>query len=84
MGTSISFQIMNFNYEIINEEFENDKVWVVIFKFSILTTLKAMMEFDLNPNLKIYDLSNNRFEPIPNFQMKSLFPNIPRYKMVLK
>ena len=52
MESSISFQIINFNYEIINEEFENDKVWVVIFKFSILTTLKAMMEFDLNLNLK--------------------------------
>ena len=66
---------MNFNYEIINEEFENDKVWVVIFKSSILTTLKAMMEFDSN-NLKIFDLPNNRFEPISNFQMKLLFPNI--------
>ena len=31
---------MNFNYEIINKEFENDKVWVLIFKFSTLTTLK--------------------------------------------
>ena len=31
---------MNFNYEIINEEFENNKVWVVIFKFSTSTTLK--------------------------------------------
>ena len=40
LKTSISFQIMNFNYEIINEEFENDKVWVVILKFSILTTFK--------------------------------------------
>ena len=29
---------MDFNYEIMNEEFENDKVWVVIFKFSTLTT----------------------------------------------
>ena len=67
---------MNFNYEIINEEFENDKVWVVIFKSSILTTLKVMMEFDSNLNLKIFDLPNNRFEPIPNFQMKSLFSNI--------
>ena len=26
------------NYEIINEEFENDKVWVIILKFSTLTT----------------------------------------------
>ena len=31
---------MDFNYEIIYEEFENDKVWVVIFKLSTLTTLK--------------------------------------------
>ena len=31
------FQIINFNYEIIDEEFENDKIWVVILKFSILT-----------------------------------------------
>ena len=61
---------MNFNYEIINEEFENDKVWVVIFKSSILTTLKTMMEFDSNSNLKIFDLPNNRFESIPNFQIK--------------
>ena len=42
---------MNLNYEIINEEFENDKVWVVIFKSSILSTLKTMMKFDSNPNL---------------------------------
>ena len=26
LETSISFQIMDFNYKIINEEFENDKV----------------------------------------------------------
>ena len=58
---------MNFNYKIINEEFENGKVWVVFFKSLILTTLKAMMEFDSNPNLKIFDLLNNRFEPILNF-----------------
>ena len=42
------------DYEIIYEEFENDKVWIVILKFSILTTLKIMMEFDPNPNLKIF------------------------------
>ena len=64
---------MNFNYEIINEEFENNKVWVVIFKSSILTTLKIMMKFDSNLNLKIFDLPNNRFVQISNFQMKSLF-----------
>ena len=33
---------MNFNYEIINEEFENDKVWVLILKFSTLTTLNLI------------------------------------------
>ena len=64
--TVFSFQIMNFPYEIINEEFKNDKIWVVIFKFSILTTLKTMMEFDSNPNLKIFDFPNNRFKPISN------------------
>ena len=80
LGTSISFQIMDFNYEIINEEFENDKIWVVIFKFSTLTTLKATVEFDPNPNLKIFDLLNNKFEPISNFQMKSSFPNMALIK----
>ena len=64
---------MDFNYEIINEEFENDKVWVVILKSSTLTTLKIMVEFDPNPNLNFFicqtiDLSQ--------FQMKLLFPNI--------
>ena len=59
LKASISFQIMDFNYEIINEEFENDKVWVVIFKFSTLITLKAMMEFDPNSNLKFFYLPNN-------------------------
>ena len=39
---------MNFNYEIINKEFENDNVWVVILKFSTLTTLKTMVEFHPN------------------------------------
>ena len=58
---------MDFNYEIINEQFENNKVWVVI--------LKVMVEFDPNPNLKIFDLTNNKFDSIPNFQMKSSFPN---------
>ena len=43
---------MDFNYEIINEEFENDKIWVVILKSSTLTTLKTMLEFNLNLNLK--------------------------------
>ena len=42
---------MNFNYKIINEEFENDEVWVIILKFLILTTLKTMVKFDPNPNL---------------------------------
>ena len=58
---------MDFNYEIINEEFENDNVWKVILKFSTLTTLKTMVEFDPNPNLKVFDLPNNKFEPILNF-----------------
>ena len=67
---------MVFNYEIINENFENDKVWVVILKFSTLTILKIMVECDPNPNLKIFDLPNNKFELILNFQMKSWFPNM--------
>ena len=53
---------MDFNYEIINEKFENDKVWVVILKFSTLTTLKTMVKFNLNPNLKIFNLPINKFE----------------------
>ncbi len=61
---------MNFNYEITDEEFENNKIWVIIIKFSTLTTLKTIVEFDPNPNLKIFDLRNNKFESIPNFQMK--------------
>ena len=40
MRTSILFQITDFNHENINEKFENDKVWVVIPKFSTLTTKK--------------------------------------------
>ena len=55
---------MDFNYEITNEKFENDKVWIA---FSILTTLKTIVKFDPNPNLKISDLSNNKFKPIPKF-----------------
>ena len=35
---------MDFKYEIINEEFENDKIWVVILKYSTLFTLKTMVE----------------------------------------
>ena len=58
---------MNFNYKIINEEFENDKIWVVILKFSTLTIFKIMVEFDPNSNLKIFDLPNNKFEPISKF-----------------
>ena len=50
---------MNFNYEIINEEFENefenDKIWVFILKFSTLITLKTIMKFDRNSNLKSFD-----------------------------
>ena len=67
---------MDLNYEIVNEEFENEKVWVVILKFSTLTTLKTMVKFDPNPNLKNFDLPNNKFEPIQNFQMKPSFPNM--------
>ena len=58
---------MDFNYEIINEEFENDKIWVVILKFSTLTASKIMVKFNSNPNLKIFDLPNNKFESILNF-----------------
>ena len=58
---------MNFNYEFINEEFKNDKIWVVILKFSILITLKIMVKFDSNLNLKIFNLSNNKFRPILKF-----------------
>ena len=61
MEINISFQIMNFNNKIINEEFENDKVWVIIYKFSTLATLKIMVKFDLNLNLKNFDMSNNNF-----------------------
>ena len=50
--------IMNFKYEIINEEFENDKIWIVILKFSTITTLKTIMKFNSNSNLKIFDLLN--------------------------
>ena len=71
METIISFQIMNFNYKIINEEFENDKTLVVILKSSILTNLKIILKFALNLNLKIFNLSNNKFKSISNFQMKS-------------
>ena len=58
---------MDFNNEIVNEEFENDKVWVVILKLSTLTTLKTIVKFNSNPNLKIFDLPNKKFEPILNF-----------------
>ena len=44
LGTSISFQIVNFNYEITNEKFEKDKVREVILKFSILTNFNTMVE----------------------------------------
>ena len=59
---------MDFNYEIINKEFVNDKVWVVILKSSTLTTLKTMLEFYPNSNLKIIDLPNNKFESTLNFK----------------
>ena len=61
---------MDFNYEIINEEFKNKKVCVVIIKFSTITTFKAIVEFDLYPNWKFLNLSNNKFEPISIFRMK--------------
>ena len=67
LRTNISFQIIHFNYEIMNGEFENDKAWVVILKFSTFTTLKTMVEFDPNLNLKIFDLPNKKFEQISNF-----------------
>ena len=57
-----------------NEEFENDKNWIVIFKFSTFTTLKIMVEFDLNSNLKIFNLPNNKFEPILNIVNKIIIP----------
>ena len=53
----------------MNLRMTNDKVWVVIFKFSTLTTFKTMVEFDPNPNLKIFYLSNKKFESISSFQM---------------
>ena len=40
-----------------------------------LTTLKTIVEFDPNTNLKIFDLPNNKFKSILNFQMKYMFPN---------
>ena len=58
---------MDYNYKIINEEFENNKVWIVIFKSLILATLKTKVKFDLNLNLKIFNLLNNKIKPIPNF-----------------
>ena len=67
---------MNFSYKIINEEFGNDKIREVILKFSTLITLKTIVKFDSNSNLKILNLPNNKFESISNFQMKSSFPNM--------
>ena len=58
---------------MINEEFENDKIWIVSFN---LTTLKTMVKFNSSPNLKIFNFPNNKFESISNFQMKSSFLNI--------
>ena len=67
---------MDFNYEIINKKFENNKVWVVILKFSTLITLKTMVKFDPNSNLKIFNLPNNKFKSISKFQIKSSFSNM--------
>ena len=64
---------MDLNYEIINEKYESDKIWVVILKSSTLTTLNTMVEFDQNSNLNIFDLPNNKFELISNFQMNHRF-----------
>ena len=49
---------------------------IVILKFTTLTILKTMVKFNSNLNLKIFHLPNNIFEPISNFQMKLLFPNM--------
>ena len=46
------------------------------FKFSTLTTLNTVVKFNSNPNLIIFELPNNKFGSILNFQMKSWFPNI--------
>ena len=67
---------MDFNYEIINEKFENEKVWIVIFKFSTLTTLKTMVNLIQIQIYKIFNLLNNKFKPISNFQMELSFPNM--------
>ena len=40
LKTNISFQIVDFNYEFIKEEFENDNVREVILKSLFLTTFK--------------------------------------------
>ena len=55
---------MNFNYEITNEKFKNNKVCEVIFKFSILY-FKNNDGIDSNSNLKIF-----------NLPMKSSFSNM--------
>ena len=52
-GNKYFIQFMDFNYKIINENFENDKVWIVIFKSSTLTTLKTMVEFNSNSNMTL-------------------------------
>ena len=44
LGTHILFQIVDFNYEIINEEFENDKVWEIILKSSSFITMVDLIE----------------------------------------
>ena len=38
VGDTHPFQIIVFNYTIMNEEFENVKVWAVMLKFLTLTT----------------------------------------------
>ena len=65
---------MDFNYKIINEKFENNKVWIVIIKFSTLTTLKKIVEFNSNLNFKIFDFPNNKFELIFKFSNKIIIP----------
>ena len=61
---------MDLNFKIINEEFENEKVLVVILKFSILTTLKTMVKFDRNSNLKILICQTVNLSQFKIFQIK--------------
>ena len=68
MEISILFYIIDFNYEIINVEFENDNVWKIILKYSSL--------IDSNLNLKFFYLPNIRFESNLYFQMKYSFSKL--------